>query len=149
MAKINGSDFMSIVVTNQPMIAKGFLTTETLNEIHKKMETLLGQKRAYIDHIYYCPHHPQSGFEGEVAHLKTECECRKPNPGMLLQAANDFNIDLENSWLIGDHQRDLMAGRQAGCKTIYLNARRERNDHADYVYGNLAEAVDFVLEAHH
>ena len=100
--KINASGYLAIVVTNQPVIARGEVTFDQLQEIHNKMETLLGQEGAYLDGIYFCPHHPDKGFEGEVAELKIDCDCRKPKPGMLLRAAQDFNIDLTQSWMVGD-----------------------------------------------
>lgn len=118
--RINRSGYLAIVVTNQPVIARGDVTFEELDEIHAKMETLLGEQGAYIDAIYCCPHHPDKGFAGEVPELKIECECRKPKPGLLLQTAKDFNIDLESSWMIGDSERDVLAGKQAGCRTILL-----------------------------
>ncbi len=116
--KINESGYLAIVVTNQPVIARGEVTVEELNEIHNKMERLLGEQGAYIDAIYYCPHHPDKGFEGEIPELKINCDCRKPKPGMLLQAAKDFNIDLSKSVMIGDSENDMEAGRVAGCKTV-------------------------------
>lgn len=91
-----------------------------LNMIHNKMETLLGYEGAYIDGLYYCPHHPHRGFEGEIVELKIDCECRKPKPGLILRAAEDFNIDLENSWMIGDSDSDVQAGQAAGCKSIKI-----------------------------
>lgn len=115
--QINKSDYLAIVVTNQPVIARGEVTFSKLDEIHNKMETLLGKDGAYLDGIYFCPHHPDSGFDGEVKELKTDCNCRKPKPGMLLQAAEDFNIDLEQSYMIGDGEHDRGAGEAAGCKT--------------------------------
>lgn len=118
--KINESGYLAIVVTNQPIIARGEVTVQQLNEIHNKMETLLGLQGAYVDAIYYCPHHPHKGFVGEVSELKMECECRKPKPGMLLRAASDFNIDLEQSWMIGDGENDIRAGKTAGCKTALI-----------------------------
>ena len=118
--KINASGYLAIVVTNQPVIARGEVTREDLQEIHKKMETLLGNEGAYLDAIYYCPHHPHKGYEGEVPELKIECECRKPKPGMLLKAAEDFNIDLNLSWMIGDGENDIKAGKEAGCKTALI-----------------------------
>ena len=114
--KINQSCYLAIVVTNQPVIARGEVTWEELNEIHKKMETLLGKDGAYIDGIYICPHHPDKGFEGERPEYKIDCDCRKPKPGLLLQAAKDFNIDLSGSYMIGDSQRDVEAGENAGVK---------------------------------
>ena len=117
---INQSGYLAIVVTNQPVIARGEVTYEELDEMHNKMETWLGLTGAYVDAIYYCPHHPHSGYEGEILELKFECECRKPKPGMLLQAARDFNIDLSQSWMIGDGENDVQAGIAAGCKSELL-----------------------------
>ena len=118
--KINSSGYLAIVVTNQPVIARGEVTFEQLDEIHNKMETLLGQEGAYLDAIYFCPHHPDKGFDGEVPELKIDCECRKPKPGMLLKAAEDFNIDLSSSWMIGDGNHDIGAGKNAGCHTALI-----------------------------
>lgn len=84
------------------------------------METLLGDKGVYLDAIYYCPHHPHKGYEGEVRELKIDCECRKPNPGMLLKAVEDFNIDLSQSWMIGDGVNDIKAGKAAGCRVSLI-----------------------------
>ncbi len=115
--RINDSGCLAIVVTNQPVIARGEVSYCELQEIHNKMETLLGQKGAYLDGIYFCPHHPHKGYAGEIPELKIDCACRKPKPGMLLQAAEDFNIDLSRSWMIGDSENDIMAGIAAGCRT--------------------------------
>ena len=112
---INQSSYLAIVVTNQPVIARGEVSWEELGEIHKKMETLLGKLGAYVDGIYICPHHPDKGFEGERPEYKFDCDCRKPKPGLLLQAAKDFNIDLSQSIMIGDSERDTKAGEAAGC----------------------------------
>ncbi len=117
---INQSGYLAIVVTNQPVIARGEVTWEELNEIHKKMETLLGKAGAYIDGMYICPHHPDKGFEGERPEYKFDCECRKPKSGLLLQAAQDFNIDLSQSIMVGDDNRDVEAGWNAHCKDSIL-----------------------------
>lgn len=135
--KINESGYLAIVVTNQPVIARGETTVEELDEIHRKMATLLGKEGAYTDALYYCPHHPDKGFEGEVAELKIDCDCRKPKPGMLLRAARDFNIDLSASWMIGDSEADVKAGEAAGCRTILV----ERD-----APGALLKAVDEILK---
>lgn len=116
--KINKSGYLTIVVTNQPVIARGDCTWEELKLIHDKMETELGKEGAFVDAIYVCPHHPDKGFEGERPEYKFDCNCRKPKPGLLLQAAKDFNIDLSQSIMIGDSDRDVKAGEAAGCKTI-------------------------------
>lgn len=118
--KINSSGYLAIVVTNQPVIARGEVTVEGLQLIHNKMETLLGKEGAYLDGIYYCPHHPDKGFAGEVVELKINCDCRKPQPGLLLHAVKDFNIDLQASWMVGDSKSDIEAGKAAGCKTALI-----------------------------
>ena len=123
--KINESGYLAIVVTNQPVIARGEVSFEELEEIHNKMETLLGKEGAYLDAIYYCPHHPHKGYEGERPELKIDCDCRKPKPGMLLKAATDFNIDLSRSWMVGDGENDIQAGINAGCKTVLLSNGNE------------------------
>ena len=117
---INEQGYLVLVVTNQPVIARGELSKEELEEIHNRMETELGEEGAYLDGIYVCPHHPHKGYEGEIAELKFDCGCRKPKPGMLLCAAKDFNINLEESWMVGDRESDIKAGRAAGCKTALV-----------------------------
>jgi D-glycero-D-manno-heptose 1,7-bisphosphate phosphatase len=125
--KINSSGYLAIVITNQPVVARGEVTWSELEDIHNKMETLLGFGGAYLDGIYYCPHHPHKGYEGEVVELKIDCNCRKPKPGLLLKAAKDFNIDLNQSYMIGDGENDNKAGIAAGCKTDLVNG--EGTDH--------------------
>lgn len=139
---INKSDYLSVVVTNQPMIAKGFVTFEEVENTHKKMETLLGEQHAYLNGIYYCPHHPEKGFDGEIKELKIDCECRKPKAGMLFRAKKDLNIDLENSWMIGDSQRDIDAGKNANCRTISI----KKDLGADYIAQDLKDAVNYILK---
>lgn len=118
--KINESGYLAILVTNQPVIARGEVTVEELRRIHDKLETLLGMDGAYLDAIYYCPHHPHKGYEGEIPELKFDCDCRKPKPGMLLRAAKDFNIDLCASFMVGDGENDVLAGNAAGCTSVLL-----------------------------
>lgn len=125
---INQSGYLAIVVTNQPVIARGEVTWDELHEINRKMETLLGKDGAYIDGIYICPHHPDKGFDGERPEYKFDCDCRKPKPGLLLQAAQDFNIDLSQSYMIGDSSRDVEAGKNAGCKeSIMVETNKENS----------------------
>lgn len=114
--KINDSGYLAVIVTNQPQIARGELDFDGLREIHDKLETLLGREGAYVDAIYFCPHHPDSGFPGERPAYKRACSCRKPDTGLLLRAAEDLNIDLASSFMIGDSWRDEEAGRRAGCR---------------------------------
>ena len=122
--------YLVIVVTNQPVIARGQCSFETLSEIHNRLEMLLGEQGAYLDKIYFCPHHPKKGFEGEIPELKIECGCRKPAPGMLLRAAEEFNIDLSLSYMVGDSEKDIFAGINAGCTPVYINSKGEKSDKA-------------------
>ncbi len=135
--KINNSGYLAIVATNQPVIARGEVSPIELKHIHNKMETLLGQEGAYLDGTYFCPHHPDKGFEGERKEYKFDCECRKPKPGMLLNAAKDLNIDLSKSWMIGDGENDVVAGKSAGCKTIRIDSNMQIR--------NLFDAVNLIL----
>jgi len=146
--KINDSEFLAIVVTNQPVVAKGFCSIEDLEEIHKKMETLLGREGAKLDAIYYCPHHPEKGHKGENKKYKIECNCRKSKTGMILKAKKDFNIDLKNSYIIGDSERDILCGKRAGLKTIRVKTGegiKKSNIKPDYSFDNLGKAVDYFL----
>ena len=113
---INKSDYLTVIVTNQPVIARNLCSIEELEHIHATLETMLGKEGAYVNAIYYCPHHPDKGYPEERPEYKIVCDCRKPKPGMLLQAAKDLNIDLENSYMIGDRDWDVMAGDKAHCK---------------------------------
>lgn len=142
--KINASGYLAILVTNQPVIARGELTVSGLREIHNKMETLLGAGGAYLDAIYYCPHHPHKGYAGEVMDLKIDCECRKPKPGMLLRAAEKFNIDLSASWMIGDSESDIKAGKAAECRTALIGTE---DFGQDKTVGSLLEFVDFLFHS--
>lgn len=117
---INLSEYLAIVITNQPQIARGDSSFEELQMIHNKLETDLGRFGAFVDAIYYCPHHTDKGFPGERIEYKCNCGCRKPKPGMLLQAALDFNIDLSQSFMIGDSGNDVKAGEVAGCMRSLL-----------------------------
>lgn len=150
--KINRSKYKAIVVTNQAMIARNYGTLEQLNEVHKKLETDLGKSKAFVDRIYYCPHHPDKGESNELPEYKIDCNCRKPKPGMLFKAAEDFNIDLSKSFMIGDTERDIIAGRRAGCTTVGV-----RTGHGvkkslvtpDYFFNDLKEATDFIIDEPH
>jgi D-glycero-D-manno-heptose 1,7-bisphosphate phosphatase len=117
----NQLGYLVIVVTNQPVIARGDLNWNQLSDIHNKMETLLGEKMAYINDIFICPHHPEKGFVGERLEYKIDCDCRKPKPGLLLKAAEKYNIDLSQSFMLGDSDIDVAAGAAAGCKSMLIN----------------------------
>lgn len=147
---INNSEYLCIVVTNQPVIARGEVTKEELFDIHKKMETLLGNDGAYIDGLYYCPHHPDKGFDGEVKELKINCECRKPKIGMLKKAVEDFNIDLSKSFMIGDSTLDIKMAENAGMKSILVKTGQAGLDGKyeimpNEVCENLLDAVNLIL----
>lgn len=143
--KINASGYLCIVVTNQPVIARGEVTYAQLEEIHKKMETELGLAGAYIDGLYYCPHHPHRGYEGEIVELKIDCDCRKPKPGMLIKAAEEFNIDLSQSYMVGDGENDVKAGIAAGCKAVLLNGQGSDSKSGDFgQVDTLPSLVEFV-----
>lgn len=140
LRKINSSEYLAIVVTNQPVIARGDCTVEELELIHQKLETELGARGAYIDDLFYCPHHPDRGFEGERPEYKIPCQCRKPKPGMLLLAAEKYNIDLDQSYMVGDSMSDIEAGKAAGCKSILIgeNCHRIQEGYPEYC-GSLLE----------
>ncbi len=147
---VNSSEYLCIVVTNQPIIARGESTVENLNEIHKRMETLLGKDGAYIDGLYYCPHHPDKGYAGEVPELKINCDCRKPKTGMLLQAAKDYNIDLSESIMIGDTTLDIKMAENVGMKSILVLTGEAGKDQKydvspTMIADDLLEAVNIVF----
>ena len=145
--RLNKMGFLVVVVTNQSVIARGLCTMATLDEIHKKMETELGQDGAFVEAIYYCPHHPHSGYEGEIKEFKVECSCRKPKPGMLLEAADRFNIDLTQSYLVGDSPRDIEAGANAGVETIRVKTGHGLKPHTTvpkHYVEDLVSAVELI-----
>lgn len=151
ITRINKSGYLCIVVTNQPVVARGEVSINELELIHKKMETLLGNKGAYLDSIYYCPHHPDKGFAGEIPELKIDCACRKPKPGLIFKAAEDFNIDLASSWIFGDSQNDIQCGINAGVHTaLYVGEgsdilhRATNRAEPELICQNLSELCDYL-----
>ena len=147
---LNHHGFRVVLITNQPVVAKGFCTEADIQNIHNKLETLLGAEHAVRDRIYYCPHQPEKGFPGERADLKIECNCRKPNLGMVVQAAQDLNIDLHSSWLIGDSTTDLQTAKNAGVRSILVRTGYAGRDgkHAaqpDHTFENLSEAAQWIV----
>jgi len=124
---LNELGFQVILATNQSGIARGYFTTEDLTKIHLKLEKELAAGGAHLDGIYFCPHHPDD-----------DCECRKPKPGMLLKCANDMNIDLSHSFMIGDSVKDIEAGQKAGCRSILVS------DKADYVEDTREIIPDYI-----
>lgn len=150
---LNKSEYLNCIITNQPVIARGDCTVSGLKLIHNKMETLLGENGAYINRIYYCPHHPDLGFEGEIKHFKISCTCRKPLIGMIQTAVNDLNIDLNESWFIGDSSTDILTAKRAGVKSILVETGYAGLDYKywalpDFIAPNLERAVNFILKVY-
>lgn len=146
---INESRFLSIIVTNQPVIARGECSINTLNQIHGKMDRLLAEKGAFIDALYYCPHHPDKGFKNEISELKFDCNCRKPKIGLFEKASKDYNIEAKGSFMIGDSDRDILFGKNAGLNTVFVESGEEKKEslksNPDYCFTSLREAVAFIL----
>ena len=146
---INKSNFLAICITNQPVIARGECTFGELEEIHKKMEYELGLQGAYLDEIYFCPHHTDRGFSGERIDLKINCDCRKPKPGMLIEAKDNFNLNLKECWFIGDSEADIGAAQNAGCRSILISNRNKNIEDMSYkptmIKNNIFEAVNYIL----
>lgn len=147
--KLKETEYKVIIVSNQPGIAKGHLSWETFEKIREKMREQLAEQGAFIDGEYYCFHHPEAVDES----LRVNCECRKPKPGLLFQAAREHNIDLSQSWMVGDGLTDVKAGKGAGCRTILLGRMKcelchlmdEENIRPDAIASNLLEAVQIIL----
>jgi D,D-heptose 1,7-bisphosphate phosphatase len=135
---LNENGYKVIVITNQSGIARGLFTHEVLAEIHRKMDAELGRYDAKVDGVYYCPHHPDE-----------DCECRKPKTGLLVQAVNDYDIEISSSFMVGDHQKDIDAGKALGCRTVLVTTGPDggeaASDPGDYRAGGLLEAVTWIL----
>lgn len=149
VGKINRSERLAVVTTNQPLVAKGFALEKDLELIHGRMEGLLSDVGAYVDRIYYCPHHPESGHPGERPELKIRCSCRKPGTGMIDRATRELNIDLSDSFVIGDRTVDVKAGIDAGIGTILVRTGCAGEDDTyrcdpDFIFPALGAAVDFL-----
>jgi D,D-heptose 1,7-bisphosphate phosphatase len=149
IGQLNKAEYRCVLITNQPVLARGECTPEGLDLIHAKLETLIGHDRAYLDGIYVCPHHPHSGYSGEVRELKRACDCRKPSPGMLLLAANELSIDLGSSWMIGDSHSDIAAAQSAGVRSILVRTGGSRATaiatEPDFEVDDFVAAANFIL----
>ncbi len=121
--QINDNGYLSVIVTNQPAVAKGFITLKKLENDHKKLEYLFGKNNAYFDRIYFCPYYPHSGFKGENIKFKRKSSCRKPNNGMFLRAIKDLNINKKNSYMIGDRDVDYLAAKKTGIKCLIVGKK--------------------------
>lgn len=151
LRRINESGYLAICITNQPIVARGKVSESVLHEIHWKLQDMLGEQGAYLDDLFYCPHFPEKGEEGEVAELKIDCDCRKPKIGMPLAAAKKYNIDLSSSWFVGDTCQDVQTGINANCRTVMLTsgdpnpAKKYPDAKADLICEGLEEAVEYIL----
>ena len=149
--KINKSNCLAFLITNQPVVARNLCDISTVKQIHNKLETLLGEQGAYLNDIYFCPHHPDKGYSEEDKNYKVDCNCRKPKTGMIEKATREYNIDIESSWFIGDTTVDIQTGINARLKTILVRTGREGKDRTyrctpDFEFENLEIAIDFILE---
>ncbi len=150
LAEFKALGYKLIVTSNQSGVARGIVTEKTLEETHNRLKQILAEKGGYLDKIYYCPYHP----DGVIPKYRKESDWRKPNPGMLLAAADEMDIDLSRSWVIGNSSRDVEAGLRAGCKTILLdNPSHDKKIelgqvNPDYRAVNMKEAVN-IIKKHH
>jgi len=146
--KLNEAGYKVVVITNQAGIARGLITEDMLQTIDKTLHKWILNGGAHLDGIYYCPHHPEHG----VHPYKQDCECRKPHPGLIKRAHRDLDIDLSQSFMVGDKATDIQAGRRAGTKTILVESGRGEGEKPrlkekpDYIAKNLLQAVDWLLE---
>jgi D,D-heptose 1,7-bisphosphate phosphatase len=148
--KLNRAGFKVILASNQPDIAKGRISEEGFRQIRKRMLLLLSKARAKLDAEYYCLHHPRA----VVRKYKVNCDCRKPKPGLLKRAASEMGISLRDSYMVGDRPADILAGKAAGCHTIWLNDMkceycpilRRMNVHPDLIFRNLGEVAIYLVK---
>lgn len=149
--RINQSGKLAIVITNQPSVARGLCQIENIETVHKKMSTLLGKEGAYLDDVYFCPHHPDKGYPEENPAYKIPCECRKPKTGLIQKAVEQYHIDLSSSWMVGDTTVDIQTGKNAGLHTALVLTGEAGNDKKydvtpDLVCKDLWEAVEMILK---
>ena len=141
LRRLRDAGFLLVVVTNQSAIARGWLTEGKLALIHAELDRRLRADGAAVDAYYHCPHLP----DGTVAEYARECDCRKPAPGLLLRAAQDWGIELSRSYAVGDSERDIEAGRRAGCFAILIGGRAPAQSRAQAHAADLAGAADIIL----
>jgi D-glycero-D-manno-heptose 1,7-bisphosphate phosphatase len=151
LRQLQQAGFRLVVITNQAGLARGYFTLADLHRMHEHLTHELEQLGVRLDAIYHCPHHP----EGEIPELAIRCNCRKPQPGMLLQAALDLDLDLQHCWFIGDILDDVEAGNRAGCRTILVDLGTEtlpeqQLRRPDYIASNTHYALRIInaIESH-
>ena len=150
---LRASGYRVVVITNQPVVARGECTEADVQRVHDRLETLLGGEGAFLDGIYACLHHPDRGFPGERPELKFDCDCRKPKGGLLRRAESELNLDLEGSWLIGDRTADLQTAQNCGVRSVLLRTGAGGRDgrypaRPDYTFDDLLEAARFIAAQH-
>ena len=151
MVRLREAGFKIVIVTNQSVIARGRISESKLGQIHMALAEALSAEGTRFDAIYYCPHHPQEGG----GKYTLSCDCRKPKPGMLLQASRELEIDLQRSYMVGDKLSDLAAGRAAGCREILVRTGYGRQSETsldgstptpEYVADDLLEAAKWITD---
>ena len=145
----NSHGIRVLVVTNQPVIARGEATLDDVNQIHAKIDHILSNQNLYIDEYYLCPHHPNSGFKDEKIELKISCECRKPGNGLILKAERDFNIDFDLSFMVGDRETDILCGEKSGIKTIFIsrnNSKLNKSIQPNFVVQSLEQIIPIMQQ---
>jgi mannose-1-phosphate guanylyltransferase/phosphomannomutase len=148
--KINHSGYKCIVITNQPVIAKNLCNLSTLKKIHNKIETLISKDNAYLDGIYFCPHHPDKGFKNEKKRLKVHCNCRKPKIALIKEAQKKFNLDLKKSWFIGDSTTDIQTAKNSGIRSVLIKTGfkgmdKKFNVKPNKIFSNLNKGVNYII----
>jgi histidinol-phosphate phosphatase family protein len=150
LASLRAAGYRLVVLTNQPMIARGEGSAEDLARIHRRLEWELGKEGAFLDGIFVCPHHPERGHAGERAELKLECACRKPATGLADRACAELNLDMGRSWMVGDQTRDIEMARRAGLRSVLLRTGVGGGDGKfaavpDFIADDLAAAAQVIL----
>lgn len=144
---LQSEGYLLIVISNQSGVARGLFTEDKLEAVYERLNELFGMHEITLNGFYYCPHHPG----GSEAGYNVECDCRKPEPGMLIKAANEHNIDLKRSWMIGDILNDVEAGNRAGCRTVIIDNGNETEwlpgpmRTPDITCKNINQAAAFIL----
>ncbi len=151
LTEMRNLGYKLVVITNQSAVARGIVTEEVLATIHARLEELLSDEGTHLDRIYYCPYHA----DGVIEKYRKESDWRKPNPGLILKAGQEMDLDISRSWCIGDRQTDIEAGHRAGCRTILIDLMspvgrmRPEQIHPDHIAVNIREASNIVKKHRH